>query len=1001
MNSPSKRHQFSLQLERITPHSQSAHLKLWPDTNYPAPMMPSSTLPMKMLDLSNISQNNENDELVNIQCGSTQLALLQGNGMLHLYDLQRLEKIPTPLSQDIIVKQVALGLEHALLFGTFASDVCVMAWGRNDRGQLGLGFADTCRIEEPTELPFFTKSSLKGVASLQCGEHHSGLLDDCGQLFLWGCNREGQLGFGQMLEEKVKGQRVQEAQPFATWPQQIRNVPECMLVSQFSLGANQTLLLTQVGSLYQTSSHLSPKNTTFSLLTLPDPSPISKIGSKGSLSSALFDSKDLYVFTLPPSGLKLWSKITSVEDFQLSQSQLIVKIHTPTEGEALMQLKIASDNKLEPFLENSRDLKMVACGPNYVVGLIKPEVQKKKAQKAGSRTVREQPRQEIPQFQHTPVAQPRRNQSLHQKSLSQASIPSKSIKELQKQEKSASRSRSRENSYIQQQNSDILHVKSHSPPHQHISEKPTLQKQAQFDQDSVKTTSEHKALLKDALLKEIAHRKLLEKQLQILQEDFETFKRDLQPVNQQENSLVVEYEKLYNACLEECEKAQQYYSLYQSEEQRVIEVTEENRLLKERNLELEKENESLKDNFEGLKQESSQLQSKYEELRQEREEETKSVMRTVIDQQRTIEMLRGEIQTLQESIKTLQSVHKIQEIQKPTKITPSVIPEIVKKPIIRKLSPRPAQRSTENLTTLDSHRSNVSEVKQLPTIKKFQPALLNKSKSRERLKTQITLPAWNDDTKPLSNNSVSGKSKSPERQQRGQTSTKKLFQRVKSAQFSQTVRGKPVFAKEIISEETQVIVNIPSYPEQNTTERTQTNIKNAEHAILPSMFTDQVLATPLKESLHIKPQLGSPLQQNTSPDAKQPITRQSPIQIVSQMPRQQSSQKSPQMAYEITNTLQLADPFTEQENSNKKLNQCLLSPEETQNQYPAMKPISILQPALNANMLIKPTEMISSPIKSPQKTSQIDSLQQRLEHIRKSKAMLEAKMRDFELKKRL
>jgi alpha-tubulin suppressor-like RCC1 family protein len=34
------------------------------------------------------------------------------------------------------------------------------------------------------------------------------MLDDCGQLFIWGYNHEGQLGFGLLLEEKVQGQKV-------------------------------------------------------------------------------------------------------------------------------------------------------------------------------------------------------------------------------------------------------------------------------------------------------------------------------------------------------------------------------------------------------------------------------------------------------------------------------------------------------------------------------------------------------------------------------------------------------------------------------------------------------------------------------------------------------------------------------------------------------------------------------------------------------------------------
>jgi hypothetical protein len=71
-----------------------------------------------------------------------------------------------------------------------------------------------------------------------------------------------------------------------------------------------------------------------------------------------------------------------------------------------LQYRIGSEQGL-PFIESSRDLKMVACGPNYVVGLIVPE--RPKSLRGGSdilkhnfgnRASREQPRQEavVPVF---------------------------------------------------------------------------------------------------------------------------------------------------------------------------------------------------------------------------------------------------------------------------------------------------------------------------------------------------------------------------------------------------------------------------------------------------------------------------------------------------------------------------------------------------------------------------------------------------------------------------
>lgn len=78
----------------------------------------------------------------------------------------------------------------------------VLVWGRNDRGQLGLG--DDKRRDLPTEVPV-----LKGlnIISGSVGKMHSLFLTSKGQVYACGDNKNGQLGVGnqnQMIQTPTK-----------------------------------------------------------------------------------------------------------------------------------------------------------------------------------------------------------------------------------------------------------------------------------------------------------------------------------------------------------------------------------------------------------------------------------------------------------------------------------------------------------------------------------------------------------------------------------------------------------------------------------------------------------------------------------------------------------------------------------------------------------------------------------------------------------------------------
>lgn len=83
------------------------------------------------------------------------------------------------------------------------------SWGRNTHGQLGLG--SVCEyIKEPSPLTFLDENIIKDVA---CGEKHTLILDDRGDLYSFGCPSDGKLGLGfmttlQTLPKKLPIQNV-------------------------------------------------------------------------------------------------------------------------------------------------------------------------------------------------------------------------------------------------------------------------------------------------------------------------------------------------------------------------------------------------------------------------------------------------------------------------------------------------------------------------------------------------------------------------------------------------------------------------------------------------------------------------------------------------------------------------------------------------------------------------------------------------------------------------
>ena len=123
-----------------------------------------------------VSLENVRGQVVNIQASEKSVGLITSDGELFVigetHTGRDAAQGPTLLeyfvTHQIHVKQVAFGKNHVLAVGVqLASEYAhIYSWGANDLGQVGMGKAEPQYLQEPQEVPFFAKSSLRGVASI-------------------------------------------------------------------------------------------------------------------------------------------------------------------------------------------------------------------------------------------------------------------------------------------------------------------------------------------------------------------------------------------------------------------------------------------------------------------------------------------------------------------------------------------------------------------------------------------------------------------------------------------------------------------------------------------------------------------------------------------------------------------------------------------------------------------------------------------------------------------
>uniref|UniRef100_A0A3B4TDV6 Probable E3 ubiquitin-protein ligase HERC4 n=1 Tax=Seriola dumerili TaxID=41447 RepID=A0A3B4TDV6_SERDU len=124
--------------------------------------------------------------------------------------------------------QVAAGGEQSFALSVSGG---VFGWGRNDRGQLGLG--DT--RGEGSSLSF-SPSLISTLSQVACGSQHSVALTKDGQVYTWGQDSRGQLGLGKVKTDTNS-------------PQHLRSLSAIPLV-QVAAGGEQSFALSVSGGVF-------------------------------------------------------------------------------------------------------------------------------------------------------------------------------------------------------------------------------------------------------------------------------------------------------------------------------------------------------------------------------------------------------------------------------------------------------------------------------------------------------------------------------------------------------------------------------------------------------------------------------------------------------------------------------------------------------------------------------------------------------------------------------
>lgn len=161
--------------------------------------------------------------------------------------------LPSPVASlppDVLF--VSAGSSHS---AAVTASGRVFAWGRNDKGQCGLGPRAPAAVPSPTEVP-----SLEGIVRVSAGATHTLAVSDSGALFAWG--EHALLGLG--AEERWRF----PLSPGEPSPRLVRPLQGVRVVGA-SAGRRHSLAFDDAGALFAFGAPLLPRRR-----HLPPPAPL-------------------------------------------------------------------------------------------------------------------------------------------------------------------------------------------------------------------------------------------------------------------------------------------------------------------------------------------------------------------------------------------------------------------------------------------------------------------------------------------------------------------------------------------------------------------------------------------------------------------------------------------------------------------------------------------------------------------------------------------------------
>ena len=98
-------------------------------------------------------------------------------------------KLPT-LVPELKVKKITCGKHFSIALDKSGQ---VYGWGESEYGAIGVRISASC---EPARIQFSLKDRAASIKEISCGAHHSCFLSKDGEVFSCGRNDRGQLGVG-------------------------------------------------------------------------------------------------------------------------------------------------------------------------------------------------------------------------------------------------------------------------------------------------------------------------------------------------------------------------------------------------------------------------------------------------------------------------------------------------------------------------------------------------------------------------------------------------------------------------------------------------------------------------------------------------------------------------------------------------------------------------------------------------------------------------------------